>query len=1664
MAKRNNNIRNKKIQSSKPYDVSNSFVKKVASRVSELLPQSIWPTKWFSSSNNEIHLQGNGREALNSPLADNTEETSTVTAKRARIPLNSNFSEQFFSSSHASGYEPHRLRHAIPSVNAIEDGFDEPIAGPSGIQRQFQPMGGSESSVSKSRDSTSFNAKKIDINGEDHSDSSESTSGCSSLPQGDNSTEIRHVNRPEAKELHSETHEQPNTRTPVKRRYSEAANYSSMAAQSPRPFAGLGGYSPPNRMMPVPVGKRRKPSFNPDAFGFQNWSGEKTNIKDKIVNSPFYSGRTTYGGVAAYQTSLNKSASQLGQGGRRSIQIRPKNTSHVRENSTNISSTARRIMEALEMFSSPIQDAKKIPLNDSLHIKRRKVLASQDISQSSLHSSQSSNLTMPNSTSHHSGEVAPPLKELMVPTVPDILAMRRRQRLQGSTVAARQAVCEMSMLPPSAEKANQSDHVTLSYVDNRNKARAGGKIKSKDEIDQEPVEEPNLPNIALPITSLPKFDFILAPFCPPQQPPKLAESQISSKPVDSLSFKFSSPIAFSGASEMPVSSNNFTFSSPLRAIGKNAVASSTSKLNLISSSVSVKSAGSAEKVEHSLCAERSTSINENISQFKSPWTCKGATPKASGDNGGSSTKTVDIGNLQFSSGSKLSQNSSFGDKFKPATGTWECETCMVRNNGDVSKCVACETQRSGKGGATSSAKTISAVSSGFGDSFKPPSGSWTCDTCLVTNPSTSTKCQACETPRVKEGKALAGSEGLKVDNKVVESGFGDKFKKPEGDWDCSICLVRNKAGGPQKCVACEAPKPGTEPVKAMPVSGPKFSFGSPVASGFSFGIDKADLPKEGDAVDNLKPSFTFGNPSTTPASGFTFGINNASDGVAKEKGTGFVFGSSTSDSIDGPEKSNMPQSAPKFTFGVKEDTEKKATDKPTSIKTVTEKIDDAVKIPDTKGAVEIEVKTVPVTTSSPVGTEFGTNIMSSKPLFANKHASTFSFGSSEGEKKEPKSNSNMFSFGGNSAVNKPLDEEKKAPSIAFSSPSSSTNSQSVFGASAGSSGWNAGTSFKLDSSPKSSIFAKSSLVLGSQNQNSNPKVEGGTNAGTPAFTFGDSVKTEASTKLPEVPSTLSSNFKFQESPKTSMFKFEEKPKIVSSSLPSLPTSTFSTNPFASGGFGAGNKEKAPVSSTTPVSTAASSTSTGNDSSSAKTTTAGLFVFAKGASSAAVSSTSVSTDPAASKSNSPALFMFGSSTSSQSTVFNVAEQKQPIPTTTAATTTNTEQPAPPLASSIGSTQNIFGNVIPKASVFGTSSSTTSPSSAASLLTATKSGALSSANTTFASPTSSSMFGSSVSSSVTAATTPATTTTVSSTSTTFGSSIFGTASTSFSTVGSATPAPAFGSTASAPQAAPSGFGAPQTSSVFGIGSSASSTTPFSFTASGKSTTEEPTRPQGVNAPFVFGAGAAATATPAAQPFTFNAAPSKPAFTFGSSAVGSQPSVGGSAPPAAAPNAPVIGGFSFGDTSKAATPFGSTQPATSIAGGTVNPFGSPAPPVANIAPSAPTFGAPLGEGNTAASGTFGATPAFNFGSSQPSSVFSFNGNQANVAQTPAFNFGQTPQQNAAPQVTFNPNMPPSFNFTGGATPQFTATPGVLNSVPAANPLPRRIKKAVRRSQQPR
>lgn len=96
-----------------------------------------------------------------------------------------------------------------------------------------------------------------------------------------------------------------------------------------------------------------------------------------------------------------------------------------------MSVTARRILETLEQFSSPLSDAKKIPV--------RNVMGSSSSSNTSFSSTLGGCRKRTREDECDSPKVGLRhlARELSVPTVPDIMRIRRKQRLQNTTVNAR---------------------------------------------------------------------------------------------------------------------------------------------------------------------------------------------------------------------------------------------------------------------------------------------------------------------------------------------------------------------------------------------------------------------------------------------------------------------------------------------------------------------------------------------------------------------------------------------------------------------------------------------------------------------------------------------------------------------------------------------------------------------------------------------------------------------------------------------------------------------------------------------------------------------------------------------------------------------------------------------------------------------------------------------------------------------------------------------------------------------------------------------------------------------------------------------------------------------------------------------------------------------------
>ncbi|CAG2242093.1 NUP358 [Mytilus edulis] len=90
----------------------------------------------------------------------------------------------------------------------------------------------------------------------------------------------------------------------------------------------------------------------------------------------------------------------------------------------------------------------------------------------------------------------------------------------------------------------------------------------------------------------------------------------------------------------------------------------------------------------------------------------------------------------------------FGNLFKPKEGSWKCNGCLMSNNSDALKCPACQTRKPGvtwEEAKSSNQSEKKEGKKGFGDFFKPKEGVCKCDGCLVSNNGDVLKCLACGT-------------------------------------------------------------------------------------------------------------------------------------------------------------------------------------------------------------------------------------------------------------------------------------------------------------------------------------------------------------------------------------------------------------------------------------------------------------------------------------------------------------------------------------------------------------------------------------------------------------------------------------------------------------------------------------------------------------------------------------------------------------------------------------------------------------------------------------------------------------------------------------------------------------------------------------------------------
>ncbi|KAK9526842.1 hypothetical protein VZT92_015519 [Zoarces viviparus] len=774
----------------------------------------------------------------------------------------------------------------------------------------------------------------------------------------------------------------------------------------------------------------RKPSFNLSVFGTSSNSSLNSTVlnSSQLGDSPFYPGKTMYGGAAAVRGPRARPGTPYQAPVRRQIKAKSAGAQPCGVTSA----TARRILQSLEQMSSPLADARRIPAAASSPLS-----ASMDGTNLDVSHFQSKRKRM--------DSTLPPVQKLVVPVAASVSGNRSvsfRPTLTPGGVSRtldrtpREMPTRRSPQLPEATPGPSRSTIISSGpaypLSRMPEPSSGGKMKrertsirlsSKRPEEDEVSEVPDLPRISLPISAsaLPTFSFSSSP------PPPLTSSNSTAPNLthvtptkDTLTnkepptastppcvpFTFSSPIVKATAASPPSFSPSagFTFSAPVAKLGPSmsngklaspivaAVKSATSKSTedfvrpfkpaLKKGSVLdlLKAPGFASPVAQTSPGPDGTRLQTSMQStspfssststtttffslsstglsnvFKAPpgWNCDGCMvqnkqsdtkcvccmapqPPSSKSTDSKPSTATSVG-LESSSSSTNTTSSTttttagFGTMFSKPAGTWDCDTCLVLNKPDAVKCVACETAKPGTGlkpsltlpSAFSAVKTVSTPTDpvstgfiGFGGHVNKPAGAWECDTCLVENKAQDTKCVACMS--AKPGASAGASSSA---SSAPMFGLGDAFKKPEGAWDCDVCLVQNKAADVQ-CVACQTVKPGAKVEPKAFGSSAGGTSGS-ISGGFKFGTS--------DSTSGLESvGFKFGTSDSTSgleSVGFKFGESSSSSSSSSD---GFKFGSSTSETTS---KDNAASSGFKFgnssegfKFGTASSDDKKSSD------------------------------------------------------------------------------------------------------------------------------------------------------------------------------------------------------------------------------------------------------------------------------------------------------------------------------------------------------------------------------------------------------------------------------------------------------------------------------------------------------------------------------------------------------------------------------------------------------------------------------------------------------------------------------------------------------------------------------------------------------------------
>ncbi|XP_055603233.1 nuclear pore complex protein Nup153 isoform X2 [Uranotaenia lowii] len=687
-----------------------------------------------------------------------------------------------------------------------------------------------------------------------------------------------------------------------------------------------------------------RPIFNASLYGSTLSLG--SNHSSLFSNSPFYNGKTMYGGASAYSARRDNHKKAL----RVPVQIRPSSSLSNFSSSNNslasdtsaLSNTAKRILEIMNQCSGPLNEARKLGSSLSLNstlasskvpglVQARKRFNEEDITinRSIRMSSPRTPYSRPQSATGSAATLnKPPICELQIPSMSQLLHMKR---LQSNTESVRRMATESTgstaLNEPSEYRLPENASSSVSNSDDRNNnVKHTNKIRNKltrvreepaDRSNNTPVPQINLPDVQLSgLKSVPKFDIKL---------PTSSGATSNNRSTGTKANIFTSEGQSSKLSSSQAENSHSLKTDPALPNSTVYKFSAPSKLNLPDSqtaSTSGKAVGSFKFSDPEPIGTK-TPLAPKLGGFQfNPDLAKPKVAPVSNEPLTIATKTpptLKTGSCldalkgepsvpELKTGSCLdalakpavTSTTGFGNAFKlTGSNKWECEACMVRNDPEKTSCVACTTPKPGakpsvsetpKTNISLDTKPTPASDSGFKALIAQQSARWECSDCLTRNDADKLKCLCCEKP--KPGTSSATSKP--VQSAVVPDAIKSMFAMPSLPATSAAsdqgfkALVAQQSANRWECSACMTRNEASRSKCACCEQAKPGSNASDTPS-FSFGSKTAPSTNSG--------QFAFGVPSGTSATteppkatGFTFGGSPAKSASIATPSGGFSFG------------------------------------------------------------------------------------------------------------------------------------------------------------------------------------------------------------------------------------------------------------------------------------------------------------------------------------------------------------------------------------------------------------------------------------------------------------------------------------------------------------------------------------------------------------------------------------------------------------------------------------------------------------------------------------------------------------------------------------------------------------------------------------------------------